>query len=70
VECDIEINALQVIATKQEEAFKTIKDNGFVFKDLGREPGNWQHLAFTLYTMLCEIDVIAKTALLEGENGN
>lgn len=45
------------------ESLDVIKNNGFVFDDLGREPGNWQHLAFTLYTNLCEVESIAKAAL-------
>jgi hypothetical protein len=57
--------ALQRIATRQPEALRIIQDNGFVFDDLGREPGNWQHLAFTLYNLLCEIDVICRHALEE-----
>jgi len=55
--------ALEEIAAKQPEVLAMIERNGFVFTDLGREPGNWQHLAFTLYAQICEIDSIARTAL-------
>jgi len=55
--------ALAGIATKQSEALALIEQNGFIFMDIGNEPGNWQHLAFTLYSMLCEIDVEARNAL-------
>ena len=42
-----------------------IEANGFVFTDIGKEPGNWQHLAFSVYTDLCEADTIARAALGE-----
>jgi hypothetical protein len=45
--------------TIQPEALRTIRDNGFVFDDIGKEPGNWQHLAFTLYNLICEMDTLA-----------
>ncbi len=60
-------HALEVIATKQRAALQTIQDNGFVFESIGREPGNWEHLAFSLYTDLCEVDAIARAALAEME---
>jgi len=56
---------LEWIADRQPEALRIIQDNGFRFEDIGREPGNWQHLAFTLYTMLCDIDTRARCALDE-----
>lgn len=55
--------ALGKIALMQSGALAIIRDNGFVFEDIGREPGNWQHLAFTLYNLICEIDVEARHAL-------
>ena len=48
------------IAGFQPKALAIIEGNGFVFEDIGREPGNWQHLAFTLYTEICEIETIAR----------
>ena len=59
--------ALEQIATMQPRALAVIEDNGFVFEDIGSEPGNWQHLAFALYTDLCEIETIARAALREDE---
>ena len=59
--------ALEVIATKHAEALATIQRNGFVFNHIGAEPGNWQHLAFSLYSDLCEVDAIARAALAEME---
>lgn len=54
---------LRSIARKQPEVLVIIRDNGFVFDDIGKEPGNWQHLAFTLYSEICQIDVLARQAL-------
>jgi hypothetical protein len=65
---------LRQIAETQQKALKVIESNGFVFDGpLGAEPGNWQHLAFSLYTDICEVDVWARNALgvplgqIEGE---
>jgi hypothetical protein len=55
--------ALEQVAALQGEALKLIRNNGFVFTDIGTERGNWQHLAFTLYCEICEIDVVARNAL-------
>lgn len=59
----LETDALRRIAAKQQEALEVIRSNGFVFTSIGQEPGNWQHLAFTLYNEICEIDVIARAGL-------
>ena len=48
---------------RQQETLQMIERNGFVFDDIGAEPGNWQHLAFTLYTEICDMDEIARQAL-------
>lgn len=58
-----EHEALVQIAAKQIEALALIETNDFVFTDIGTEKGNWQHLAFTLYCEICEIDTIARNAL-------
>jgi hypothetical protein len=55
--------ALEKVAALQGEARKLIENNGFVFTDIGTERGNWQHLAFTLYCEICEIDTVARNAL-------
>ena len=50
----------------QPNALAVIRDNGYVWEDkdsLGIEPGNWQHLSFSLYTYLCEINLWAEQAL-------
>ena len=53
------------IAGQQPITLEMIRHNGFVFDDIGREPGNWKHLAFSIYVDLCEVDTIAR-ALLDG----
>jgi hypothetical protein len=58
-----EREALQRIAGFQPEALRIIRENGFVFTSLGQEPGNFEHLAFTLYSMICEVSWIAETTL-------
>lgn len=55
--------ALVRIAEQQMESLRIIRENGFVFESIGREPGNWQHLAFTLYCHICEIDTVARNGL-------
>ena len=55
--------ALREIAEQQPKTVQMIEHNGFVFDDIGREPGNWQHLAFSIYTDLCQVDSIAQEAL-------
>jgi hypothetical protein len=55
--------ALTAIKAQQPETLAMIEANGFVFTDIGRDPGNWQHLAFTVYTDLCRVDTIAEQAL-------
>jgi hypothetical protein len=58
-------DAMQQIAAQQPKTLATIERNGFVFDDIGTERGNWQHLAFSIYTDLCEVDTIARAALRE-----
>ena len=58
--------ALREIADQQPKTLEMIRANGFVFDSIGAEPGNWQHLAFTIYTDLCEVDTLARAAL-EGD---
>jgi hypothetical protein len=57
--------ALERIAEQQQKTLATIQRNGFVFDDIGAEPGNWQHLAFSIYIDICEVDTIARAALEE-----
>ena len=53
------------ISEAQLRTLRMIESNGFVFTDIGREPGNWQHLAFSIYADLCEVDALARAALDE-----
>lgn len=55
--------ALERIVQQQQDSLRVIRDNGFVFESIGREPGNWQHLAFTLYCHICEMDMWARDGL-------
>lgn len=55
--------ALERIAEQQQKTLAMIQSNDFVFDSIGNEPGNWQHLAFSIYTDLCEVDTIARQAL-------
>jgi hypothetical protein len=65
---DVLVEALERIAQQQQQTLAMIERNGFVFTDLGHAPGNWQHLAFTIYTDLCEVDSIARAALAQHED--
>jgi hypothetical protein len=55
--------ALDVVAAQQPKTLAMIEANGCVFTDIGKEPGNWQHIAFSIYTDLCEVDTLARAAL-------
>ena len=66
VECSERYRAaLEHIAAQQPKTLAMIEASGFVFRSIGNEPGNWQHLAFSIYTDLCEVDVWARIALGE-----
>jgi len=55
--------ALELIAAQQPRTLAMIERNGFVFDSIGTEPGNWQHLAFSIYCDLCWADSVARAAL-------
>ena len=57
--------ALEAVAAQQPKTLAMIEANGFVFTDIGKDQGNWQHVAFTIYTDLCRVDSIARAALGE-----
>ncbi len=62
--------ALWKLTESQPRALRYIRLNGFKWADkesIGIEPGNWQHLAFSLYSDLCEVDSIAREALTSSE---
>lgn len=54
----------------QEKQLATYRSHGIVFKDIGNDPTNWQHVAFSVYSDLCELASLldgSLTALKEGE---
>ena len=61
----IQREALERIKQVQPKTLAMIRRSGFSFVNLGAEPGNWEHLAFTLYSTICEIDSIVSDALDE-----
>ena len=54
--------ALKEIAEIQPKVLGYIRREGFVFDDIGTERGNWQHLAFSIYSDLCRVDLLARQA--------
>lgn len=66
--------ALEWIEPKQQEVLAMIERNGFVFRTPLDKPDNertdaeqWEKLAFTLYSHLCEIDSGVRAALSDGK---
>jgi len=56
--------ALEEVAEAQPATLENLRSNGVVFDGpLGNDPKNWQHVAFSIYTDLCEVDSIARAAL-------
>jgi len=59
--------ALRTISEVQPRTLAALREHGVVFD---RAPGpnptwdDWQHVAFWLYTQLCEVDTIARSALV------
>lgn len=58
-----ELEALRQIADLQPALLERLRQAGVVFEQIGRDPGNWQHIAFSIYTVVCEADLIARRAL-------
>lgn len=58
-------DALKRIAEQQQTTLKWLEEAGIVFDEKPRPavPGDWQQIAFWVYTDLCQVDVIARTAL-------
>lgn len=65
-DCERYRSALEMIGAKQQETLETLRSNGVVFDAIGNDPTNWQHVAFTIYTDLCEMDTWAHQALDDG----
>lgn len=61
--------ALEQIAAQQQKTVGWMRANGIVFDGpLGTDPKNWQHVAFSVYTNLCEVDDLARAALAARSN--
>lgn len=61
--------ALARIAEQQPRTLEKLRAHGVVFDGpLGADPKNFQHVAFSIYTDLCEVDSIARTALADGKS--
>lgn len=60
-------DALDKIAAQQPKTLETLRKHGIVFDALGADPKNWQHVAFSIYNDLCEVDLIARAALAESK---
>jgi hypothetical protein len=56
--------ALEEIAKAQPRTLRWLELNGIVFTGpLGTDPSDWQQVAFSIYSDLCEVDTIARMAL-------
>ncbi len=56
--------ALRLITQAQPGIVAVLRKHGVVFDGpLGNDPTNFQHVAFSIYTTLCEVDSIARNAL-------
>jgi hypothetical protein len=56
--------ALQEIANQQQKTLGWLRSNRVVFDGpLGNDPANWQHVAFSIYTDLCEAASLARAAV-------
>jgi hypothetical protein len=57
-------DALRAVTEQQPKTVEWLRANGIVFDGpLGTDPGNWQHVAFSIYNDLCEADSVARAAL-------
>ena len=55
--------AAREVTTKQQECLESFRSHGIVFNDIGNDPTNWQHVAFTIYSDLCEAEAGCRAAL-------
>jgi len=54
---------LEKIAAQQPKVLEVLRSHGIVFRELGHDPTNFEHVAFSIYTYLCEVDCWAREAL-------
>ena len=60
------IDALREIEPQQQRILEWFRSEGIIFDTApGGDPKSWQHIAFTIYTALCETDSIARAALVK-----
>lgn len=58
--------AMIAVARQQPRTIGWLREHGVVFAGpLGTDPTNFEHVAFSLYTDICQIDSIARNALAE-----
>jgi hypothetical protein len=50
------LDALEAVGAIQPQTLLWIRHHGIVFGDIGTDPENWQHVAFSIYSDLCEAD--------------
>lgn len=62
--------ALEQIEARTWTALARFRERGVVFEDIGNDPKNWQHVAFTVYSELCEASMDARDALAEAALAN
>lgn len=63
-------DALQAVRTRQQDTLGWLRENGIVFDGpLGTDPKNWQQVAFSIYTDLCEVECIAAAVSPERTSG-
>lgn len=58
-------DALETIEARQLRMIALFRQRGIVFEDIGNDPKNWQHVAFTAYSELAEVSMDARDALAE-----
>lgn len=55
--------ALTKIKEQQPKTLEKLRRRGVIFKEIGADPLNWEHVAFSIYTDLCRVDQIAGQGL-------
>jgi len=62
--------ALEQIAEQQPKTIDWLRANGIIFDGpLGTDPDNWENVAFSIYSDLCETDAIARAAIAGEQAG-
>ena len=61
------VEALRTTVRLQEETLALLRKHGIQFTDIGADPRNWQHVAFAIYTNMCEAASEARAIIEEVE---